>query len=138
MVAYVLRIMHDTVNEIRRTLDSIGGPNTLVQGTFTQANIHDALYIIYNQNAQSLMKPIRMVMADLLQGSLLWLMTQPCFDAHARWKDWLPKLASDQEELCRLKAECHRSGHEWTGVPDNETMDRLMDEAALLIPGVIV
>lgn len=137
MVLHILRLVEKaTTNlpEIIRT-EFVGEPDVgelkTHAGVFIQRYLRDALDLIYSQRNQDLMRPMRMVVAQLLDTVLLFLLRDRQFVSKlfmTEWQHWIHKLLHDQIEYRRIMA---ASGMVESLVPSEAAIEALLDNEEL-------
>ena len=129
MMAHILRIVEATANELAKSLaahflNAEKEENWWVE--FGEAHLGGAFDIIYNQNAQDLMKPMRLALAGVLDATLFWLMAQQPFRhkmESEEWQGWLPRLLADLVEFRQMRDATRLDTS--TLVPDESVLEAL-------------
>lgn len=135
MVLHVLRILEKTSAELpgiimtEYSTDNGYGNRNMILDFIHQ--LYNVFVLIYNQRNRELMRPLRMMMAQIIGRILLWLVTWQEFRLMASmplWKNWLQKLAQDQYEYRQTLAQ---RGAANSLVPDEAAIEVLLNNDEL-------
>jgi hypothetical protein len=141
MLLTILNVVEQTAREleeaIRHHQQNKGQGDMLSWIGFTEDHLLDALELIYDQPSQELMKPMRMVMAAVLDNSLLWLLQRPSMKKRIgkdAWATQIDRFLGDITEYRRLK----QASANGSVIPDNQGISQLLKHQDLVYKNTLV
>lgn len=130
LVLTILDIVECTATELSKTMkrfhESAQHGEMLSWLGFTEDHLIEAIELMYGQPSQEVMKPLRIVMAAVLDNSLLWLLQRPSFTEQVGkepWSAYMEHILQDIVEYRTLKAKA-RGG---SVVPDELVIMEIFD-----------
>lgn len=141
MVRATLDVVEQTAEHLKEAikhhLHNQGQGDMLSWIGFTEDHLLDTLQLIYDQPSQALMKPMRMVMAAVLDNSLLWLLQRPTMRKRIGkpcWEAQMKRFLRDVTEYRTLK-EASANG---SVIPDNQGISDLLRHPDLIYNNTLV
>lgn len=130
LVRRILHVVETTARQLSaeiRELHQSKQPGTILPHFgFTDDHLLHALDLIYGQPSQEVMKPMRMVMAAVIDNTFLWLLLQPYVKkriAKEPWTTHMERFSRDIIEYRDFKA----SSPDGSVVADDETLKQLFN-----------
>lgn len=134
LVVKVLEVVEETARQLSEIIknhheNAQRGPILWALG-FTEDHLLDALELIYEQPSQELMKPMRIVMAAVLDNSLLWLLQRPSFQKRIEndaWNRQMNHFLRDLVEYRILKQRLQNG----SVIPGTSAIDEMLNRDAI-------
>jgi hypothetical protein len=128
MIPGILRIVENTAKDLFEDFSGLhqnnnGSPGGMV--AFNEGHLHDALDLIYSQDNQMIMEPMRVAMAAVLDATLFFQIHRSTFLQRLRtypWILWIPQMQVDYAEFRR------RTGFGGHGsiIPTDEALEAML------------
>lgn len=134
LVTTVLEVVEETARVLSEAIkqcheNTQRGPILWALG-FTEDHLLDALELIYEQPSQELMKPMRLVMAAVLDNSLLWLLQRSSLQkriGNDEWTRQMDRFLGDIVEYRTVKAKLQNG----SVIPDGFAIDEMLEQDAI-------